>query len=210
MNYESMVSDLKETMDFLNIDKAHIIGHSMGGKVAAMASLDDKIKKKIVSTAMLDISPIHYSTEDFSSVNSAVEHLVFISSQFQTIDNKEKIYDLITNKFPEESFQQFVKSNLLLEENDFRWSFRIHPIAESLNEIISFPIPNDANSDKPTLIISGSESNFVRSSHVPLISKLFSKYTVATVKGAGHWVHIEKPQETVDKVVEFINWTKNN
>ena len=39
MNYTVMAADVLELLNHLNINKAHIVGHSMGGKVAMQLAL---------------------------------------------------------------------------------------------------------------------------------------------------------------------------
>ena len=39
MNYPAMAQDIVELLAHLNIDKAHLVGHSMGGKVAMELAL---------------------------------------------------------------------------------------------------------------------------------------------------------------------------
>ena len=58
MDYTAMANDVVELMTALNIQKAHLVGHSMGGKVAMQIALShtDLVDKLVV----LDIAPVSY------------------------------------------------------------------------------------------------------------------------------------------------------
>ncbi|GFH56274.1 abhydrolase domain-containing protein 11 [Chaetoceros tenuissimus] len=61
MSYSQMAEDIRQFMDNVGIEKAVLIGHSMGGKCAKAMALTypDRVSGLIV----LDISPVRY-TED--------------------------------------------------------------------------------------------------------------------------------------------------
>ena len=64
MNYPCMADDIIELMDDLDIIKATLIGHSMGGKVAMQVALNHvhRVSKVIIA----DISPIDYESSAHS------------------------------------------------------------------------------------------------------------------------------------------------
>src|SRR5690348_4699261 len=58
MRYTTQAEDVRETLDALGIERAAIIGHSMGGKAAMALSLrwPDRVGRLLVS----DIAPVPY------------------------------------------------------------------------------------------------------------------------------------------------------
>ena len=56
-----MSSDVAATMNHLRINSAHIIGHSMGGKIAATFALSNA--DRVLSLSLLDIAPVQYTLE---------------------------------------------------------------------------------------------------------------------------------------------------
>jgi len=93
MNYRLMANDVLMTLNTLRIKSAHIIGHSMGGKLAAALSvintqhnlLNSGVNSiDILSVTMMDISPVDYSKESaFEDVNTSHSTLVskFVSNR---------------------------------------------------------------------------------------------------------------------------------
>lgn len=213
MNYNLMASDVLGTMNSLGIKKAHIIGHSMGGKVAAAAALQYTRLKCFSSVTMMDISPIHYSNDDFNSVIQTVITLKDINDHYQYTKCKETLHQQINLQFPDQSLRQFIMSNLQLKGDTLHWGFNLDDIYRGLDTIAEFPYHSDKliDDDKychpyknPTLILKGSKSSFVRSSHMSRLSSLFPLYNIASVKDAGHWLHHDQPEDTTSIVSNFI------
>ena len=65
-------------------------------------------------------------------------------------------------------------------------------------------IEGDVSFDGTSLFISGGKSDYITDEDHDLIREHFPKALVATVKGAGHWVHAEKPDELGEMVIEFL------
>lgn len=53
LDYEDMARDVRETLDYLGIASAHLVGHSMGGKTASVLALRHPLRVR--SLAVLDI-----------------------------------------------------------------------------------------------------------------------------------------------------------
>ena len=54
------------------------------------------------------------------------------------------------------------------------------------------------------LLLKGGDSSLVKSVHLDSVQRQFPLFSLQVVKGAGHWLHVEKPAETVEKIVQFI------
>ena len=58
MRYATMADDVIALLDKLSIERAHVLGHSMGGKVAI--SLARLAPKRVASLIVADIAPVAY------------------------------------------------------------------------------------------------------------------------------------------------------
>jgi pimeloyl-ACP methyl ester carboxylesterase len=74
----------------------------------------------------------------------------------------------------------------------------------SISNILDFPSADIKQFGGPTLVLKAGNSDFVKTKHVPSIQNLFPRYTLATLRGSGHWLHSEKPNETADAIQKFI------
>ena len=73
-----------------------------------------------------------------------------------------------------------------------------------MTSILDFPVSPEAHFAGPTLLLKGSKSTFVRSSHFKEVEKYFPNYFLVSVKEAGHWLHFDQPEETADRVSHFL------
>ena len=89
MDYTTMAADVRHTLMRLGVRRAHVLGHSMGGKVAAALALsrvndsnssNDAVE--VLSLTMMDISPVDYSSEPaFQSVFSTLDTVRALAPQ---------------------------------------------------------------------------------------------------------------------------------
>ena len=213
MDYSVMADDIIELMNSRSLDKCILIGHSMGGKVASAAAL--KYPDRISGIIVLDIAPIAYSTTDGShwAETSNVIRVLKKVPLHQIQDRKEADQFLIEQGFNDPSFRGFLLSNLTknMEKSGgtFKWKVNLPAISDGLASIANFPYTPDDKKIKPfegnSLFINGGKSRYLLSSHLPVISKLFPVFSLATIRDAGHWVHSEKPQETSAMIARYLD-----
>ena len=55
-----------------------------------------------------------------------------------------------------------------------------------------------------TLFIRGENSDYIDDQGITVINQMFSNVQIATIKGAGHWLHAEQPQKFVELVSNFL------
>jgi esterase len=168
---------------------------------------------EILSLSILDISPVAYSTDDFRSVIDTVGTLKRISGAFrnESIEKKDVIA-LVNDAIESKAMQNFIASNLLpCDQDKFRWSFNIHRIHESMTSILDFPAAaghSPCRYDGPTMILKGSQSAFVRTSHFRAVERLFPNYFLVSVRNAGHWLHVDQPEDSAERVARFLDSVK--
>lgn len=210
LHYRSMGEDVLYTLQRLNLDKSavHLIGHSMGGKVAAAACLLSEARGiDVRSATILDISPIEYTEEEFESVFGALD---FLEESHEGIaegrvKTKKDLSQMIDTRFEDKSFGMFLNSNILVDENnDLKWRFSVPGIAQSRKDILGWPFEPEETFEKPLLLLKGGDSSFVKTAHLERIKPHFPLYTLQSLKGAGHWLHAEKPEETAQRIGDFI------
>jgi pimeloyl-ACP methyl ester carboxylesterase len=198
-NYELMTNDLLQFMQEHGIAKAHLIGHSMGGKTVMQFALNhpDMVEKLIVA----DIAPTEYE-DRHSNVFDAL-----FAAKVTEQTSREAVQDVLRSKLDgDETTVQFLMKNLTRNESGdgFRWKFN----AESLwnnYDIVSGEVDAAEPFTNSTLFIKGEQSSYINSSNYADILRLFPNHELAEIKGAGHWVHAEKPQEFTAVVSDFLS-----
>lgn len=168
----------------------HLVGHSMGGKVAMMAALlePDLIRSLVV----VDISPTG------SGSVSEFEHLLGSLRRID-LDSLENLGDAdraLAPQVPQPMLRGFLLQNLRRnrEDDTFSWQPNLDLLLEDL-PVITDDIPHgDRTYEGPVLWIAGSESDYVTDEQEPAMRALFPGTRRVTIKGAGHWVHSQKPE----------------
>ncbi|OBX36307.1 esterase YbfF [Halomonas elongata] len=72
MGYEAMAEDLMALLDRLDVQKAHLLGHSMGGKV--VISVARLAPSRVASLIVADIAPQAYG-HDHDAIFAGLRHL---------------------------------------------------------------------------------------------------------------------------------------
>ncbi|WP_202303791.1 esterase [Dryocola clanedunensis] len=194
MNYPAMAQDVVETLDEYGIEKAIVIGHSMGGKVAmALTSIAPERIDKLV---LIDIAPVDYHVrrhdEIFAAINAVSEAGIKTRSQAAA---------LMREHIKEEGVIQF----LLKSFADGAWKFNVPVLWNEYEQIVGWQtLPAW---DHPALFIRGGDSPYVDESHREALLAQFPKARAHVIAGAGHWVHAEKPDAVLRAIHRFIDET---
>lgn len=211
-NYYVMRDDLLEFMQKQGIEKANLIGHSMGGKTALFFAVayPEMVEKLIV----VDIAPTPYQMLTESNTH-ALNHLNIINalynldiSQISTLKEADK---QLAQIIPYQRVRQFLLKNLKRgKDGTFRWLLNIKTIRNELPAILDGLDPeNYRNKDEkisfPVLFIKGEQSEYIQQKDKEDILKIFPHADIQTIKGAGHWVHAEKREEFLKTVSEFLS-----
>ncbi|MBK8657608.1 MAG: alpha/beta fold hydrolase [Bacteroidetes bacterium] len=197
-DYACMTTDLYDFFKQQNIEKAHLIGHSMGGKVAMNFAFQfPELTEKLV---VVDIAP-----ESYSDKHSDVFDALF-ATHASTAESRDAVQAILRSKLQDETTVQFLLKSLTRSEMpgvNFEWRFNLEALHKNY-AAISGDIPSANPFHGPSLFVKGSNSNYITSSNYGRIAALFPHHTIEEIKQAGHWVHAEKPDEFTDIVLRFI------
>jgi esterase len=194
MDYPVLSGDVLHFMNRRNITDAHIIGHSMGGKIAMWLALNhpERINKLVV----VDIAPKNYQ-HSFDKIINAL-----IDLPLAEITNRKQAEDLLSSTIPELHYRQFLLQNLTLTAGLYGWRIDLEQFKAAGPSIAGFPdtqnLPAYAGD---TLFIAGSLSGYVTPAD---IAGLFPGAIYQSIEGAGHWPHVQNPEEFIEMVENFL------
>lgn len=198
-NYELLSNDLLEFFQQNEIDKAHLIGHSMGGKAVMQFALEhsEKVEKLIV----VDVAPVAYEDRHSDVFNA------LFAADVKTASTREEVEKLLRKKLDnDETTVQFLMKGLSRDESGkhFEWKFNLDSLYKHYPEI-SGAVGSSTPFTGKTLFIKGEKSPYINSENYTAINGLFPDNELAEIKGAGHWVHAEKPHEFIEEVLRFLS-----
>ncbi len=198
--YRNLADDLAEFMDTHWIHRAHILGHSMGGKAAMQFAIDyeEKVDKLIIA----DIAPKQY--EGGHELVFQALHAVDLS---QNPDRKAVENILAAHLENDNATLQFLLKNLSRNPDTLQLSWKMNlPVLEQYYQEIlgNISIESNAPLSCPTLFLRGGNSRYVSDHDFSTIQQLFSQVSLETVPNAGHWLHAENPAIFSTAVLHFL------
>lgn len=197
MSYALMAEDLKEFMESHWIFKAHIIGHSMGGKTAMQFAADHP--EMVDKLVIVDIGP-----QAYPGGHQEIFDALF-ALDLKKLDSRKEAAALLKPKIPDAGVRQFLLKNLTRDKsNGYRWKMNLPVIYENYNDILR-AIEPDVHFERKTLFIRGGKSNYIRDQDIPVIKSKYPSAKVTTIEKAGHWVHAEAPEAFLQAVQAFLN-----
>ena len=196
MTYPLMAQDVAELLETLAIHRCHLLGHSMGGKVAMQAALTypDLVERLIV----VDMAPRQYG-RGHDDVFAALHAL-----DPATLSDRGEADAAMRPHMADAGVRQFLLKNLTRRDDaGFRWRMNLAVLDRDYAQLIA-PIGTLGQTySGPALFVRGGKSDYVRDEDWPGVLEHFPQARLATVAGAGHWVHPERPGELEGLVKNF-------
>ena len=196
-SYEDMVDDLEEFLADQQLDRVHLIGHSMGGKAGMHFAL--KHPDKIGQLVVLDIG-IKYYPPRHDYIFQALCHL-----ELNAFESRNDIDQYLSEFIPKFGIRQFLIKNVRRnQDGSFSWKMNLPVIRESYEALTEW-IPTGQAFGGKTLFIRGANSSYILMDDWPGIREIFPNARLETIGGAGHWLHAEKPYELLKSVRAFLS-----
>lgn len=196
MHYDALALAVGEFMNQEQLESAHFIGHSMGGKVAMVLALTQP--KKVKSLIAADIAPVPYHarhTKVFAGLTSM--------PLSQIKDRRDALKHLLEADI-DEGTAQFLLKNLQRADQGFSWKLNLEGLELCYPHLIDWPY-RELKYTGPTLFIRGDQSDYVLAEHKEAILGQFPNVQAKTIVGTGHWLHAQKPAQFNRIVEQFLD-----
>lgn len=183
MDYNVLAQDVVNLLDHLNIENTHILGHSMGGKIAMKTAFlyENRVNKLIVA----DIAPVQYPPHH-QEILTGLQSL-----NLATLTNRKEADAALIPYVNLASTRQFLLKNLQTKNGKLSFKCNLKNIQSGYESIMMGQTAEKPYTDK-TLFIKGGNSDYITADHQALIGSLFTQPQVKIINGAGHWLHAEK------------------
>jgi len=184
----------------------HVIGHSLGGKVAmAMAgnplTKNDK-KNTIGRMVIVDIAPRLYPPHH-NQILDALHELPLNELKSRTDADKR-----LRQRVPDATVRQFVLKSLYRSETtegevEYGWRFNLNQIRKDYDLMRQIPTFTQ-KIDVPTLFVKGGNSDYLLPQDELPIRTNFKDPHFKMIGNTGHWPHAEKPALFTRLCIDFL------
>ncbi len=198
-SYANMADDLLELCDALSLDRIHLLGHSLGGKVAMQFAtyFPEKLEKLIV----VDMAMRAYA--------DAHTHLIdaMMAVDLSTLQSRSEVDVALSRNIPQAMVRQFLLMNLIKSdssqsENNLTWRINLATLKTNYPSLLQAVCEN-ARYEKSCLFIHGEQSDYVQNTDIRQIKTHFTNAQFASLP-TDHWVHAEQPQAFIEVVGNFL------
>lgn len=193
--------DLLGILDALKWETCSLVGHSMGGRVAVQAASQapDRVEKLVV----VDVGP----QLDMQSMLVVEEQLNSVPTPFESRDEAREFFDTtFLQRYGSEMLKQFFYANLEEKaDGQFHWKFSKQAILETLWKARTLDQAQQfAELRMPTLLVRGANSTHLPQDMFDEVLAQNPNIQGSVIKGAGHWVHAEKPEQMLEELQRFL------
>ncbi len=207
-SYELMRDDLLAFMGNTGLEKAVLMGHSMGGKAAMCFATHypDRVDKLIV----VDIAPKSYRDLYRQEALSHADILnVMNNIDFSSVSSRRDVDRALSDTITNERIRGFLMKNLRQDKDKrYYWRLNVKVLLRELDNIMDGVNENCFNPEQPpgrfpVLFIRGEYSPYIADGDMQVIKNIFPAAKLKTISGAGHWLHAEQPGTFIKTVTEF-------
>lgn len=202
--YTEMADDLLKLCDTLGLDRIHLLGHSLGGKVAMQfaTQFPDRLEKLIVVDMAIRSYPDAYT------------HMIdaMMTVDLSTMQSRGDVDKALLSKIPHAMVRQFLLMNLIksdvnqpesdVNKTGLMWRINLAALKANYPSLLQAVCEN-ARYEKPSLFIRGERSDYVQDADIEHIKTHFTNAQFASL-ATNHWVHAEQPQAFIEVVADFL------
>jgi esterase len=184
MDYRLMADDLRQLLDREGIDRCHLLGHSMGGKVAMQFALDHP--QRALSLLVADIAPVAYPPHHEATL-AALQAVRAAGAGSRR--EAQRILDRATR---DAAVSAFLLSNWTRrDDGSYDWRFNLDALETNAARLAAAPV--GGSYPGAVLFIKGERSDYLDAAYRGATLRHFPTARLKVIAGAGHWPHAEKP-----------------
>ena len=201
---DAMMDDLLEFMKDQQLESAVVLGHSLGGWIAMNFAV--RFPEKVDKLIVVDFAPRKYQ-------NNLIGFLKWLLNwDISRIKSLREADQQLEEIFKEPAVRGFIMKSLKSRRSagaekkngSFEWKPNLEAIYNNLDQVSGY-LDEGQMFEKPTLFIRGEKSDYIQPQDESLIKKHFPKTEIKTIPEAEHWVHADKPEESLEVARDFLS-----
>jgi len=198
-DYSIMGEDVHKFIEARGLDAPHVIGHSMGGKVAMQLAIS--FPTQVRSLVIVDMAP----GEDVARHKDLLQAMLQLD--LRAFSTRKQMEDALQAAIPDLGTRRFLLKNVQRRpDGGFRWRLGLREIDKNYSSLTS-SIRGSQQYVGPSLFVRGEESDYLQETDLLEIRHWFPRATVVMIEGAGHLVHVDQPQKMQQVLGDFLRAT---
>ena len=194
-SYAAMAADLGAFLDAHGIERASLLGHSMGGKTVLQYALHHphRVNRLVVADMAARAYPVHH------------DHILdtLLEAPVAAAAERTEVEAFIADRLGDPVVVAFLMKGLSRNpEGGFSWRANLPVLRAHLADIVA-GIQLSINT-LPTLLIYGGKSDYVGPDDLAAFDAQFMQLSTHCIAQAGHWLHAECPDEFARVVGDFL------
>lgn len=198
MTYSEMVDDLRIFLGDRGIERASVLGHSLGGKTAMLFAL--LYGHMVEAVVVVDIAPTRY-THTHLPIVQAMQRV-----DFTRCASRADVEAQLAGGVADPALRTFLMQNVVSDDGGYAWRINLAALAASMGDLLAFPVMPDLAFTGPALFVSGDASDYVSAErHRQPIRTFFPAAEFVVIPEAGHRVHVDQPERFLEAVGTFLD-----
>lgn len=198
MSFSDMAGDVIEYMDAQGIGSCHLLGHSLGGKVAMQVAL--LAPERVVRLIVADIAPVSYQgnhDDVFAGLNAV---------DLTSLQRRGEAEQVLKAHIAQEGVRQFILKSLYRDDNkQFQWRMNVQGLQACYEQLRQAVAAGEGQQfSGPVLFIKGELSRYIMPEHREIVVAVFPHADLKVIQKTGHWLHAEKTVAFNRLVVNFL------
>lgn len=197
MDYGTLANDVAAWMDAHGVGRAHLLGHSMGGKVAMRLACEQS--ERVERLVVVDIAPRSYRgthNPEFSAM---------LGLELDAVKSRQEVDQVLEQSIPDSTFRKFLLTNLERSPGGrFRWAINLSGLAAAIPTLEEEPLDRGHRFAGDVLFVLGGRSRYFRSDDEEKVRAHFPAARIESITESGHNPHFETREQFVDLVKEFL------
>jgi pimeloyl-ACP methyl ester carboxylesterase len=192
-----MRDDIKIFFDQHRLQKAYLLGHSMGGVLAMEFAF--RYPELLSGLIIEDVAPRAYGSDSGDILQTLA------SIDLTGITSRQQVDEQLAQKISSPVTRQFLLTNLVRDENhSFLWRVNLPALLSFRSEMATYAAPRQARYEGEALFIGGERSAYRIDQDRDLILRHFPNSRLPMIPNVGHWIHFEALEKFCETVESFI------
>ena len=198
MSYREMYEDVLKVAENEQLKSFHLLGHSMGGKVAMQLALAQA--EKVERLIIVDIAPKPYPLWHQKTLQGVM------STPVAELSSRQEVDEYLKPWIEDTAERTFMLKNLkrIKDQKGFEWRCNLPEISKGYLKIAGFTTALDTYSKK-SLFIKGENSHYIQDTDTTLISSLFPSSTIISIPDSAHLPHFQQASLFFEEVNRFLS-----